>query len=350
MKNKKLIIMASLILIFTVLFCTVCNGIKKADDYTGPYPEKSEITEITEISTETIIPNIINDDTSDISETSTSTFHTEGSTSVETTRREPATRENTTVPSATSASPLKRMLVNGEWHFTTPDGKVNCRFFNDGTYEVYDKNGNADGGGYYSIDGNIVYIYDYCGNILNCFEYNEKTNTFTSLLPSCEATTASAPATTNPALNSSNVSSLLWDAVECYDLCVNCTTFNLEYNSFGEYIVCPHCGEQAFLVLNYYSRSDIENYINKYLWADAKEYAEQGVEELFNYGMLTEYNGRLYVCSAYNDRGYCGFDKNTIRLISENSDGSYTIAVDDLDYEETYYLDVYCIDGGYKIG
>lgn len=353
MKNRKLILLPSLILIFSVLFCMVCNSLKKQPNSNEFYSGTTEITDITEKSCETSSEKSEKDISSETSEIYATSRSAEESSYSETTRRDTETREKTTVVSVatTSSASLKSILVNGEWHFTTADGGVNCRFFNDCTYEVYDKNGNVDGGGYYCIDKNTVYIYDYCGNLINCFEYDKNTNEFNSILPVCEPTATTATEEFSEyKLNEDNVVSLLGDAVVCYDSFTNTTTFNLEYSYFGEYITCPHCGEQAFLVTNFNSFSDIRDYINRYLVGNAKNTAEVYVNESIGYGMLTEYNGSLYVCGAYNEKGYCGMDINTIRLISKNFDGSCVIAVDDFDNEETYYLDVYYVNGEYKIG
>lgn len=151
-------------------------------------------------------------------------------------------------------------------------------------------------------------------------------------------------------LDSSNALWLLSNAVYCYDGFLNTTTFNLEYDYYGEYIICPHCGDQAFLVKNYSSFAEMNAYIDKYLTGEAKNLAEEYLQECIDFEMLTEYNGNLYVCGMYNDKGYSNLNCSSIRLISKYSDGSALIAVDDFDSEETYYLDVYFIDGKYKIG
>lgn len=196
------------------------------------------------------------------------------------------------------------------------------------------------------------------------FESEEVTGStsFDATHTPASATTSSLPKTTQKyitttttkqyknRLDISNASLLLSDAVYCYDCFLNTTTFNLRYDYYGEYIICPHCGDQAFLVKNYNSYSELNAYINKYLTGEAKDCAEDNLQECINYGMLTEYNGNLYVCGMYNDRGYSSLDCNSILLLTEYSDGSCFIAVNDSDNEETYYLTVFYINGEYKVG
>ena len=196
MKAKKIILLSSLLLIFTVLFCTVCTGFQKAKSNSNSLPELSETVCITESASEPTTQNNENEPSA-LYEAPETTADTTERTCTETTRTpslpapKPTTAPFTTRPE-TSSSPMKDALVNGEWHFTTPNGGINCRFFSDCTYEIYDEHGNIDDRGYYCIDGNILYVYDSCGNVINCFEYNKNTNEFTSLLPPCETTAATA--------------------------------------------------------------------------------------------------------------------------------------------------------------
>ena len=364
MKNsRKIIILTAVVLISSLAFCLGFAGIPRIGIVTTEtedesvsrthcipmeFSEETEITEKTETSATTERTAI---------EKENPTTKKTTTTKKETTTKKSNATKKTTASSTTvyttqyNIKEMENRLFNEEWYFYDDSGEYKCKFFSDGTYEIYSENGSICRSGYYILDGNNLFLFNQCGNVISKMVYDPESKEFFAENYQRETTTAK-PTTTQAevALNDSNAVSLLWDAVECYDCFLNTTTYGLEYDYFGEYITCPHCGEQAFLVENFGSISDMYAYINRYLTGDAKETAEYYLEESIGYGMLTEYGGKLYVCWMYNEKGYCGFNYYSTRIVYEYQDGSYTVAVDDLDAEETYYLDVYFENGGYKIG
>lgn len=343
-KTFNAIIMAAFVLAASSLFCLAVTEMPKlnimsVDEQTTEFYTLSFCLETTE-KTDLITLKGTSKKPKTTKESTTTPKPTTTKKPVTTTK--PAT---TAIVTKYNIQEMEDRLVNGNWHFYDNNREYECKFFRDGSYETYDENGSVCERGYFCIDGNYIFIFNLCGEVTSKMIYDSDSGEFFAENYEKESTTAS-----RTDLNDSNAVYLLSDAVLCYDDFLNSTTFGLEYDCFGEYITCPHCGDQAFLVNNFSSLLDIYKYIDQYLTGDAKMFAEQYVEECTDLGMITEQNGKLYVCGMYNEKGYCVFDCNTIRVISEYRDGMYRVAVDDVDGENTCYLNVYTIEGKYKIG
>ncbi len=362
MKNShSIVVITAVILISSFIFCFVFAGIPETNRLsaeTFATEATEETTSFTHLSTEG------KKETTDAEEKNTTVTPKAATTKKPTATRKPATTKKpvtTKKPAATEYTTkynireMENRLISEEWHFYDDNGEYRCRFFSDGTYEIYNENGYVCKSGYYCLDGNNLFLFNQCGDVISKMIYDTKSEEFFGENYKKENATAKTTIPTTTAsnkntLNDSNVLWLLSNAVACYDDYVNSTTFGLEYDYFGETVTCPHCGEQAFLVTNYNSYSEVIAPVNKYLTGDAKDAAMFYIQETADCGMLIEYAGNLYVCGMYNEKGYCRLNCSSIRLVSEYSDGSYRIAVDDIEGEETYYLDVYFTDGEYKIG
>lgn len=362
MKNiKKVTVMTVLILVFSGAFCGICLAMtEKEAGFSVTYTETFATTE-ENTQEETVHTHYVEDDSDEETETETTTRKTTTTRKPTTTAKPETTRKPTTTgkPSTTvpqtkyDISEMEERLLNETWTIYFECSEYNLRFFSNGTFEIYDDCGNICTNGRYGLDGNNLYLFDNCGNVISYMEYDISDRMFYSPdfdKDSITEITEPVTETDNGILDVSNVGLLLSDAVYCYDGCINTTSLNLEFDYEGEYITCPHCGFEAYPVTNFDSRADLENYIDEYLTGNAKETACEDLDDRFNNNLFTEKNGKLYVCTMYNDRGFCRIDPDTIRFVIENSDGSYTIAVEDYDRENTYYLDVYYIDGTYKIG
>lgn len=377
MKALKPIVLAVIILATSAAFCIACTGInsEKEKEDTAIHTvgidveygsddgeENKEEIEVEDIFFEYDSYEYEPEHEEEYTEKSTErekTEKTERTTERETTEKQ-TERETTAKPETQpEESPtlydkedIKQSLINGCWQIVLCDGSLaNCKFYANGTFSIYDGDGNFVESGYYVLDGYGICLMDAEGCILMYLEYNPEEESFG------DTSATTAPATSEePELNAYNVQEMLEDAVECYDRCVNTTTFGFE-TSYSDGITCPHCLEEgtdglegyelAWLVTNYDSREDIEQYIDTYLYGNAREEALIYLNDLFYYGFLTESDGNLYLCPLYNERGYTPLDPDTMKYLGQTTDGKHRIEISDGDF--TYRLDFIYIDGRFKV-
>ena len=381
MKVSRIIITIVLILSVSAAFCLTCTGIKnaafdmtKAEDYeseaevslTRENREEDDDDEETSEKKERRTTNKSEEETTKKTnkitekETKKTTERTtqkatEKETEKTTKKKETTTRTTTQKSeehTVYDAAEIKQNLINETWCLTLPDcSVVECVFYSNCTYSLYDDEGNFIQSGYYSLDGVGICLTDSCGNTIMYLKYNPETESFGDVPSTQEETTVQYTD-----LNSSNVKSKLRDAFKCYDECVNCTTFGFR-TSYSDGIICPHCVESgmadtegagyAWLVTNFSSRTEVERYISTYLYGNAREDALFYLDSLFKAGTLIESDGRLYLCPMYNDRGYTPLDTDTIRYIGTTDKGIHTVEINDGEY--WYRFTVVNVDGTYKI-
>ncbi len=353
MKAKNIFIIVSSVIALTTVFCLVCESVSAKTDEETVY----NITET--YSEEYSDDNFDNfyeyeEKTTCASVVSTTVKETYKSTTTKTNQEKPKTTNEHTTKTTTYAKSrtqeCEEALVNGDWNM---DNGNKWDFIDDGRLYIYDSNNKYLGLYYYDVSSYKISIYTYDGEFCAVFEYNPYTNRIECVYSAYEETV-----TTCESLNNSNAYYYLADAIEAYSGFIHTNSNNFEFD-YNTRVTCPHCSDfgyygEAWRLVNFTSLTEIEEYINANLTGCAREWAIGSMNELIDNGMIFEYNGNLYVCSMYNEKGYNGLDPETVEVYGTCDDGSYLITVeeytfaDEIEAETFYYIVVY-EDGAYKI-